>query len=339
MVGVAEHLGVDEKQVIQLMNPRGVRRAAKPRSDKTKIFLFVSDDAFWDGSKPNMSIGAVTGGNFFYSWRGPMIGLLMSFGSDGTARTFIEDTNAYMDDMTMTDYRDLIDFFASYGQYVRGTDDFGPSSFCRMAPALIEEVRAQRQVRVLTVACDVEQQMWGPGGLKYINVELGEGHPAFAFLRPLPITVSLGFPLVMRRFPTSEAAKKEAGATGLTNHGPGFLLLCTDPFGKDWGKLEEVQGNVVVMRADKKDLHEHHLTALLSYLRRIIWPALIDTHQGKRERAEVVEMVTPWRLNWYFLMLRKETARYEKAWNDTPDLFEGEDNKEVLGELEKMAME
>ncbi|KAI4174015.1 MAG: hypothetical protein LQ343_002578 [Gyalolechia ehrenbergii] len=329
---VAELLGVKvEEQIGQQEVMRGIRRAAKPGPSTTKAHLIVRADGLVDGSKPNQSIGMITKGNFLFSWRGPVLSVLTSWeeSHDGNA-------NPTLGDMTMTDYRDLIEFFATYGKYVEGQEDFGPSSFWWLAPALKQEMITRPQIQVIKISCDVEQKL---SGVKYNPFNIGEGHPAMAYLQPLPITASLGLPLVMRRYPTDDTMRAEAEATGYGNAGPELLLMCIDPKSQIWGKAPKglVQGNMVVMRHDQEDLYQHHLEALFMYLVQIVYPAFEETLQPepKRERAEVLDMLHPSRLDWYFRLFRKERSQRDERWKNTPDLFhfEHEGTKSALKQL------
>ncbi|KAL8780362.1 MAG: hypothetical protein Q9213_006506 [Squamulea squamosa] len=84
---------------------------------------------------PNMSVGTVTKGNFQSNWRGLIVAVLTAF--DDTARS---DSVAVVNDMTMTDYRDLVDFFTLYDQYVEGEEDFAPTSFWWLSSALKQDL-------------------------------------------------------------------------------------------------------------------------------------------------------------------------------------------------------
>ncbi|KAL9031874.1 MAG: hypothetical protein Q9196_000129 [Gyalolechia fulgens] len=332
---VAELLGVTvEEQMGQQEVMRSLRRAAKPGSSTARTHLIVREDGLIDGSKPNLSIGTITKGNFLFSWRGPVLAVLTTL-----EETHNGNANPTLDDMTMTDYRDLVDFFGTYGKYVEGQEDFGPTSFWWLAPVLKQEMITRPQIQVVKISCDVEQRLTG---LKYNPFNIGEGHPAMACLQPLPITASLGLPLIMRRFPTDDSMRAEAEAAGNSNAGPELLLMCIDPKSQLWGKAPKglVQGNMVAMRHDQEDLHQHHLETLLMYLLQIVYPAVEETLQPepKRERAEVLDMLHPSRLDWYFRVFRKERSQHDERWKNTPDLFHVE-NKEAKSALKQLTSE
>lgn len=332
---VAEFLEATvEEQIAQQKVTQGIRRAAKPGSTIARTYLLVREDGLVDGSKPNMSIGTVTNGHFLFSWRGPVIAILTTYEASVDS-----DADPIVSDMTMTDYRDLIDFFATYGRYLEGQEDFGPSSFWWLAPALKQEMITQPQVQVVKVSCNVEQKLTG---VKYNAFNIGKGHPAIVFLQPLPITASLGLPLVMRRYPMDGAIRAEAEAAGNTNAGPGLLLLCIDPKSKNWGKAQEelAQGNVAVMRHDQEDLHPHHLETMFMYLAQIVCPAMEETMQQepKRDKAEVLDMLHPSRLDWFFHVFRKERSKIDERWKTTPNLF-NLDNERIAREMQGLKLE
>ncbi|KAI4152714.1 MAG: hypothetical protein L6R39_001751 [Caloplaca ligustica] len=331
---VTDLLGVDVKEKVaqqQVTMENCVRRGSRSgtREVNSQPHLLLRDESLVDGSKPNMSIGTVTKGNFHFSWRGPVVAVLTS--SDETAQS---DTSMAFDDMAITDYRDLIDFFAWYGQYVEGEDDFGPDSFWWLSPALKEELFLQRQFQVIRICCDLELE---DTKVKYHPFHIGEGHPAMAFLQPAPLTVLVGFPLVLRRFPTHNHWAGQAEATGNENSGPNLLLWCIDPKSKDWGRLPKStnQGTVVAMRQDKKDLHPHHLESLLVYLSNVFGPAINDTlgSESERQKSEILEMLHPSRVDWFFRYYQTEKVKKDDVrWKDTPPMFEiGAVSKEKEG--------
>ncbi|KAL8943886.1 MAG: hypothetical protein Q9216_000780 [Gyalolechia sp. 2 TL-2023] len=331
-VEAAEFLEVTaEEQIGQQEVMRGMRRRVKPGPSTTRTHLIVRADGLVDGSKPNLSIGTITKGNFLFSWRGPVLAVLTSLEDSHNGNAI-----STLGDMTMTDYGDLIDFFKTYGQHVEGQEDFGPSSFWWLAPTLKQEMITRPQIQVIKICCDVEQKRTG---VKYYPFNIGEGHPAMVCLQPLPITASLGLPLIMRRFPTDDTLKAEVEATGNGNAGLELLLMCIDPKSQIWGKAPRslVQGNMVVMRHDRKDLSQHHLEALFMYLLQIVCPAVEETLQPepKREKAEVLDMLHPSRLDWYFRVFRKERSQHDESWRNTPDLFhfESEGAKSALEQL------
>lgn len=318
---VAELLGVTvEEHIGQQDVMRSIRRAVKPVSPTTKSHLIIREDGLIDGSNPNLSIGTITKGEFSFSWRGPVVAVLTcSEDSHGNA-------SPTLGDMTMTDFRDLIDFFKSYGEYVEGQEDFGPSSFWWLAPMLKQEMITRPQIQVIKISSNVEYKATG---VKYASFNIGEGHPAMICLQPLPITVKLGLPLVMRRFPSDDSTKAEAEVQDTNNAGPELLPMCIDPRSQFWGQAPKslVQGNLVVMRHDRKDLHLHHLEALFMYLYQIVYPAIEETLQPepKRDKVEVLEMLHPSRFDWYFLVFRKERSKHDPSWKNTPSLFHLED--------------
>ncbi|KAI4130547.1 MAG: hypothetical protein LQ338_001695 [Usnochroma carphineum] len=331
---VSDILGVGSKgQIGQQQVTKNVRREFKPGMTpaNAQAHLLLREECFLDGSKPNMSIGKVTKGNFQMSWRGPAVAVLTSYDDPGQS-----DTSAVIDDMTMTDYRDLIDFFAFYGQYVEGEEDFAPSSFWWLAPALKQELTLQPQVQVVKVSSDFE---FRETGVKFSPFTIGLGHPAMAYLQPCPITKLLKFDLVIRRFPTQDAFRAEAEAAGNTNTGPNALLLCVDPKSKNWGTAPDnlTQGTVVVMRDDRQDLHPNHLEVIVMYLVNVIVPALQETlgPGARRERVEVLEMLHPGRFLWYYWCYKNEKSKRDDKWKTTPDpSFIGTDFERALNRMQ-----
>ncbi|KAL8733144.1 MAG: hypothetical protein Q9166_002336 [cf. Caloplaca sp. 2 TL-2023] len=315
---VEELLGISEEETIeQQYVMRSTRRNRWTEKDKARMYLLDRKRALADGSKPNVSIGTVTQGNFHFSWRGPVVAVLTK--SDDSEQSDSEPT---VDDMGMVDFRDLIDFFALYGQWGQGYHDFGVTSFWWTPGPLTEELQQQRQVQAVKVMCDVECKMTGR---KYVPCPIYEGHPAMALLQPCPVTALLGLPLLMRRLPPDEPWKDEAESSGNKNAGPGLLLLDVNPKSRFWGtarNLREVAGGMLVMRQDLKELHPFHVEAMLLYLLNVVCPAMEDSIKGQREKGEVLEIIHPSRLDWFFKSYQKKRAEKEDDWKNVPPLFE-----------------
>ncbi|KAL8678921.1 MAG: hypothetical protein Q9186_004778 [Xanthomendoza sp. 1 TL-2023] len=314
---VEELLGVSEVQKIaQQYVMQSIRRDRSSQSTTSRVYLLFRDDCFVDWSKPNKSIATITRGQFEYSWRGPTVAVLTVF--DDAAEGNEDEPRA--DDMTMVDFRDSIDFFHLYGKWHSDYPDFGLSSFWWLPLPLQERLKQEREIQCVKVACDTEHQHTG---MKYIPWKISEGHPAMDLLEPLPITGLLGLPLVMRRMPLVEGYEEEARANGNTNWGPSLLLLDINPKNMYWGgalREERVRGNMVLMRQDRKDLHPHHVEAMILYIT-LLGPAMEESISGQRSRGELVDMLHPSRWDWFFQKLKKERADME-SWKNVPPLFE-----------------
>lgn len=317
---VNDILGVsDDREIAQQQVLSTLRRAAVWKSDayESGAFLLTRENCFKDGSKPNQSIGTVTGGHFLFSWRGPIVIVLIrsEMAEEG------EDGESFFDHLGMIDFRDIINFFLKYGRWVEGVPDFAPTSFWWMSPAVKRELRARRIIKGVRINSNVEAKYTGE---KYRSFFVPEGHPGLAFLRPCPVTVSLGLPLLMRRGPTPDVFTEECEATGNWNFGPGLLELCIEPQSTHWGMSSEVtvHGNMAVCRQDMEDLHPHHVEAMISYLGTVVYPAMEESIKGTRSKQEVLEMIHPSRFDWFFTRYRKVQIGNDKTWAQTPDIFE-----------------
>ncbi|KAL8693425.1 MAG: hypothetical protein Q9218_001735 [Villophora microphyllina] len=309
-------LGVtDDREIGQQRVNNTLRRAATwdSISVESRVYLLTRQNCFEDGSKPNRSVGTVTKGQFLFSWRGPIIAVLIR--SEITDED--EEGHSFFDHLEMIDYRDLMTFFKHYGMWEEGIIDFAPTSFWWLSRNLREELGASRAIEAVIATGEVEAKKTGK---KYRPFLVPEGHPALAFLQPCPITVSLGLPLLMRRAPTEDAFKEEAEKTGNRNFGPRLLEICIDPKSREWGTTPEfnVCGNMVIIRQDMKELHPHHVEAMLAYLGTVVFPAIQESVTGGRSKKEVLEMLHPSRFDWFFLKFRKEQGNF---WAKTPDIF------------------
>ncbi|KAL8647754.1 MAG: hypothetical protein Q9226_006301 [Calogaya cf. arnoldii] len=313
---VEELLLVTEEEVSQQFVTRSIRRDRRQDEVTARGYLLVRRNSFADGSKPNMSVGWVTKGNFQFSWRGPMVAVLTRFDESEE-----NEDEAVLDDISVLDFRDLIDFFGIYGHLLPGHDDFGALSFWWLSQSLRDELERQHQIKVVQVASDLENKHIGT---KFQQREIGAGSPAFAYVQPCPVTSKLGLPLVLRRIPVDDIWKEEAEAKGDTNHGAHLLLLDVDPKSPLWGTPPGFlqQGTVLLMRQDGKDLHAHHVEAIIMYLLQVVQEAMKESSDGGRSKAEVLELMHPSRLDWYFNRYRKEKAEEEESWKDSPPMFD-----------------
>lgn len=313
ILGVKARIG--QQQVTLTTSSRRQSTPGFQAKWNAETHLLLREDCFVDGSKPNLSIGTATIGNFLFSWRGPIVSVLTS-----PQESAVGGASPVLLDITMTDYRDLIDFFRDYGQYVVGEEDFAPISFWWLAPALKQKLISQPQFQVVRLSCDVEYEATNN---KYSPFNIGIGHPATAFLQPCAVTDRIGIPLVIRRSPTDSAYRANAEATGNTNYGPNLLLMDVDPTSNTWGLVPEnlTQGSVVVMRADSRDLHPHHLEAIIMYLKDPIYPALRASTgpNPERTRSSVLEMLAGDRFFWHYTRYKKMKIDIDGTWKSTPD--------------------
>lgn len=313
---VEELLVVAEGEVGQQYVTRSVRRDRRNDKITARVYLLLHGKSFTDGSKPNRSIGWVTKGDFHFSWRGPMVAVLTCFDESEA-----NQDEAVLEDISMVDFRDLMDFFGIYGKLMPGHEDFGAFSFWWLPQSLRDELEQQKQIGIVETASDVEHKYIGT---KYQQRFIGEGHPAMAFLQPCPVTCSLGLPLVQRRKPVDDDWNKEAEANGNTNCGAHLLLLDIDPKSPRWGTTPGFaeQGTVLLMRQDGRDLHPHHVETIIMYLLQVVNEAMRESVGGGRSKGEVLDLLHPSRLDWYFNKYRKQKAEKEESWKDVPPLFD-----------------
>ncbi|KAL8915240.1 MAG: hypothetical protein Q9171_000359 [Xanthocarpia ochracea] len=313
---VEQLLGVTEDEIGQQYVTRSIRRDRRADKITARVYLLLRQKSFTDGSKPNMSIGWVTKGNFHFSWRGPVIAVSTRFDESEE-----NDEEPVVEDLSMVDFRDMIDFFGLYGQWLSGCEDFGAFSFWWMPQSLRDELEQQHQIQGVTIASDVELRHTG---IKYQEFYIGEGHPAMAFLQPCAVSCRLGLPLVVRRRPADDEWQEEAQAESNLNHGAHMLLLDIEPKSRAWGTapLFGEQGTVLLMRQDRKALHPHHVETMIMYLLQVVHEAMKESIQGQRSRGEVLDLMHPSRFDWYFKQYQKWRAEKEKSWKDVPPLFD-----------------
>ncbi len=313
---VEKLLVADDGEVTQQYVTRSIRQDRRTDKVTARVYLLMHHKSFTNGSRPNKSIGWITKGNFHFSWRGPMVAVLTRFDESEE-----NQDEAVLEDTSMVDFRDLVDYFNTYGKLLPSLEDFGALSFWWLPQSLKDELKQQRQIKVVEVKSDVEYKH---SGTKYQEALMGEGHPAMAYLQPCPVTGRLGLPLVLRRKPVEDGWKNEVAVKGNANYGAHLLLLDVNPQSPNWGMTAgfSEQGTVLVMRHDGKDLHAHHVEAMIMYLLQVVSEAMKESVEGRRSKSEVLDLMHPSRLDWYFHRYRKEKVAKEESWKDSPPLFD-----------------
>ncbi|KAL8675573.1 MAG: hypothetical protein Q9168_000085 [Polycauliona sp. 1 TL-2023] len=309
-------LSTPEGAVTQQYAAPSARRDKGTENSTARLYLLHRENPHTDGSRPNMSVGWVTKGKFQFSWWGPMVAVLTQFDDSEES-----ENEAVLDDVSMVDFRDLIDFFGSYGRLTQGFKDYGAYSFWWLPQPLRDELDQQRQIKIVDVASDIDHKR---SGIKYQEGWLAEGHPAMAFLSPCAVSVSLGLPLVLRRKAVDDDWTAKVESDGHRNHGAHLLLLDVDPKSPHWGATIGFaeQGTVMLMRHDGKDLHRQHAETILMYLVQVVGEAMMESVAGRRSKGEVLDLMHPSRLDWYFNKYRKQKAEQDQSWKDVPPLFD-----------------
>lgn len=143
----------------------------RTRDLKHSIEVVARDEFLKDGSTVNKSIMEATKGLMAYDWRGPVL----AFGKKG----FGPDP-PYYDNLDMTDFRDVADYFSSYGD-----------------ETVLKKARQRSgKVKGVRIACEGDRMFFGAE--KFQSVEVPRQHPVFNMRPSCDIPKLVGLPILVR---------------------------------------------------------------------------------------------------------------------------------------------
>lgn len=244
------------------------------------VTLLYRDNYLNDGSIPNRSIAASVkpSGSPFRSYCGPMTAYRM------VPRETIED-------ITLGDFRHLIDHLLVYGKETTHWPGLDPSPppppppFALAPPPAPAPAAAptatptpktaekpsppppsqDRTIRGGKIFCNGERKLHGRNQFARFDftpskrASLGKGHVS-------PISKRLGMPLILWQDPDARYTTGPIGSWDCTF--ATFLMLNIDPASQDWAWAsaywQTQVGSVLVLREDGKDLDLEHL-AMMAY--------------------------------------------------------------------------
>ncbi|KAJ5812387.1 hypothetical protein N7474_008688 [Penicillium riverlandense] len=245
------------------------------------VSLVHRDAYLLDGSISNGSISISVGssGTLPHHYRGPMVAVHQlpreSYG-----------------DITLADFRHLIDYLVSYrSTQVRESD-------------LIHDIRAPLMIRGVKICCYGEVKLHGTDEFVSVDftratrIALGNGNIS-------PISSCLGMPLKLWKDPGCEFWLDPPGwptgdMTPDSNPNAAFLMMETCPSKPEWGWAPDYWnrdiGNVLVLRENGEDLNVQDLKMICHFARFILQPMFGDTLEASptsQERQQVLDFI-----NW-----------------------------------------
>jgi hypothetical protein len=265
----------------------------------------VARDAFLiDGSIPNQSIIRTTNGGAPHAWKGPVLALRMK----GLGRDPL-----HYDHITMSDFRDVVDYFLAYGDETVGG---------------IDQTK-RTKVKGVKISCEADQKVFGAE--KYVSVEVPREHPIFTQATP-PCGISelVQLPVLVRKYPADKAwAKDESiSGTGYNNQAATFLNLSTDTNSRllmEWGwapvEWQNKVGSVLVVRADGKDLSPHHCEVLCTFCQFEMQPLFEDSMgsgmdpENPMSKDAVLQKMTKENFDRYFTQYRASWLAHDPSWS------------------------
>lgn len=198
-----------------------------------------------DGSQVKKSIVKATNDCTGITWKGPIVAL--------KKRGLGMDPHFYMD-IDLQDYRDVVDYFISYGN------------------ESVQDIQVGRKdtkgkVRGVKINCVGDQRAFGAE--VYSPVDVPIDHPVF--YEPIaPISSSVGMPLHTRKYPPNRLWKEDHSA--YMNIPATFLHQnIDDTSSAEWGWVptmwQDEVGSVLVVRSDGQDVTTQQLEALCYFCR------------------------------------------------------------------------
>ncbi|KAJ8060028.1 hypothetical protein OCU04_011639 [Sclerotinia nivalis] len=266
-----------------------------PRKEGYSIALHHRETFLLDGSAINRSILSSVGasGTVGHSWKGPMIAIR-------------ETASEMHEDITLGDFRHIIDWLISYG-----TTQSPESVDC-------SENDISTAVRGVKICCYGETKLHG--SKPYISVDVPKGHmahPGMKYREGSISTISelLGLPIRLWKckdidFWRDPPAWNES-LSASSNQSVAFMMMgtnpkdaeidicCMNPVNSPWGWAplywSSDLGNVLATREDGKDLAVDDVKMMCEFARRKLQPLFEDSLGGgfvSRTKQEVLDFIT-----------------------------------------------
>ncbi|ORY11258.1 hypothetical protein BCR34DRAFT_514169 [Clohesyomyces aquaticus] len=224
-----------------------------------------------DGSKPNMSVAAITAPKprQHHDWRGPIV----AYGKKGLG---IDQISCR--DLDMNDFRHIADYFLSYGY-----------------ETLPSTGNSDKKVKGVKINCLGDEKICKRPHFEAVEIPLSD--PIFSSCENFRSDIAdrIGLPIFTRRckpdprWSNSEFPNILKGESAFNNQDATFLHLSCDPnanFNHMTGKLgwgwapmqwQNSVGSAIVVRQDKKPLLPLQAEALCRYCRYEVRPLLAHT--------------------------------------------------------------
>ena len=252
-----------------------------PRKEGYSVALIHRDAFLIDGSAPNVSIlkSVSTSGTPANSWRGPIVALRTTPSED-------------YEDVTLADFRHIIDYLTSYGTTETRESAGRPKD--RLSATIIG----------VKICCYGEEKVHGSES--YISVDVSRAHPTRLTIprgNISPISKLVGMPLRLWKYADIDQWANLPGwienKNPDSNPNAAFLMMETDPEKADWGWAplywNRDLGNVLAVRADGKDLSVNDVKKMCYFARYKLQPRFEDAigcGRIRRTKQEVLDYAT-----------------------------------------------
>ena len=224
------------------------------------IEVVMRDGFLVDGSQSNRSIKEATRGWSPYEWKGPVVVFLMQ-------GTWVD---RYYGDLSMNDFRDVVDFFTTYGEES-------------------DEASARRpgKVKGARVSCSADMSV---GGVEnYVSGDLPRRHPVFSAGRPSDVSRHIGRPILVIKYPADKRWKHNEALCDYSNQEASFLHISVNPnetgingSGKlVWGwapmSWQNEVGSALVVLQDGANLSPYDMEMICDFCQHTMGPLFEDS--------------------------------------------------------------
>lgn len=211
---VRQHLGGKLGPYDAFPETKPIRRNILRDRDLADTLVVACRDAFLiDGSKLNKSIVKATHGAAAHTWKGPIVAMKRAGVS-----IWNSDSAPYLD-IDMRDYRDVVNYFISYGDESVRDGELGPAD-------------RKGKIRGVKINCKGDRRTFGAD--TYSAVVVPRDHPVF-YDAIAPISELVGMPVRTRKYPPDILWRDNHEDNSYENVPATWLHLVLDPDSELWG--------------------------------------------------------------------------------------------------------
>ncbi|MCJ1354843.1 MAG: hypothetical protein MMC33_004833 [Icmadophila ericetorum] len=249
------------------------RNALRDRILDHNLEIWYGDNHLNDDTPTNQAIVAATKGKMKHHWKGTVMVM---------RKRDLEQHPSFYGDITMIDFRDVVDWLSDYGNqnYMTGVEkDTGKYS---------------KKVKGVLLNCQGDLMLKsGQFSRCFEPIEVPTEHPVFS--TPMaPISKCVGHALRARKLLPNSSWKHDRAS--YDNRKATFLYLCADEQDDVWGwappEWQSYVGSVLVVRDDKKDLTPEQLEVMCDFCDTKMANMFESALEGGMSRQKVMAALT-----------------------------------------------
>ena len=225
---------------------------------------------------------------------GPLLALRqLGLGQDG----FI-----VYEDVTLADFRHIVDWFASYNDRSELDNKATVQGFTELS-----EHYTKATVQGVKTTCVGERKV-SRNPMPWIAVTIPQDHPIFKQKTPTQISRLIELPVLVKKYPPDPAWKDYRHS--YDNVYATFLHVDANPKSQEWewapDEWQSYVGSVVVVRQDQKDLTTLHAEALCDFCYNYMQLKFEASLEGRMTRDKVMGFMTKRNFAKFFKNYQKE---------------------------------